>query len=62
MTQATDVKIGDILTADSTWDDSIPSGQLFVILATDGSRMIVDKQWMSGTSLSGRMPNCLIDF
>ena len=49
MTQATDVKIGDILTADSTWDDSI-GGQLFVILATDGSRMIAEKQWGSGTS------------
>ena len=49
MTQATDLKIGDILTADSTWDDSI-DGQLFVILAKDGSRRIDDRQWMHQAS------------
>ena len=46
MTQATDVKIGDILTADSTWEWMLP-GQLFVILGKDGSRRIDERQWMS---------------
>ena len=50
MTQATDVKIGDTLTADSTWDDTI-GGQLFVILAEDGSRRIDERQWMSGITI-----------
>ena len=42
MTQATDVKIGDILTADSTWEVDAP-GQLFVLLAKDGSRRIDER-------------------
>ena len=48
MTQATDVKIGDILTADSTWEVDAP-GQLFVILAKDGSRRIDEREWMSAS-------------
>ena len=46
MTQETDVKIGDTLTADSTWDDAIGS-QLFVVLSDDGSRRIDERQTAS---------------
>ena len=53
MTQATDVKIGDTLTADSTWEDDTIEGQLFVILAKDGTRRIDEREWTSAGLICG---------